>query len=234
MADAEQRRGPRARDRHRPRSPGARPGRRGTRVRRSMASASASACWSTSSRRLCQTSSTASRTRRKLGMPWPSRGGKYVPPKKGRPSGVRNTVIGQPPPPRHGLDGLHVDGVHVGTLLPVDLDGDEALVDLLGGLVVLERLVGHDVAPVTGGVADGQEDGTVLGARPGEGLVAPRDTSPPGCARAGGDRGSSPSPSRFMAGSLRPRPRGEAHPRRSRRLRCKAPGEMAGACAGPS
>ena len=32
-------------------------------------------------------------------MPWRSLGGKYVPPKNGFRSGVRNTFIGQPPEP---------------------------------------------------------------------------------------------------------------------------------------
>ena len=48
-----------------------------------------------------------------------------MPPKKGRPSGVRNTVIGQPPRPVDGLHGVHVDGVDVGPLLAVDLHADE-------------------------------------------------------------------------------------------------------------
>ena len=39
------------------------------------------------------------RTWRKAGMPWRGSGGKYVPPANGSPSGVRNTVIGQPPLP---------------------------------------------------------------------------------------------------------------------------------------
>jgi hypothetical protein len=49
---------------------------------------------------------------------------------------------------RHGLRGAHVDGVHVGPLLAVDLDVDEVLVHQPRGLGVLEALVGHDVAPV--------------------------------------------------------------------------------------
>ncbi len=42
-----------------------------------------------------------------------------------------------------------------------------------GDLLVLEGFVGHDVAPVTGGVADGEEDRLVLGSGPGEGGLAP-------------------------------------------------------------
>ena len=42
-----------------------------------------------------------------------------------------------------------------------------------GGLVVLEALMGHDMAPMAGGIADGEEDGLVLGLGLGEGLLAP-------------------------------------------------------------
>ena len=40
--------------------------------------------------------------------------------------------------PGRGLHGLHVDGVDVGPLLAVDLDGDEVLVEVRGGRLVLE------------------------------------------------------------------------------------------------
>ena len=76
--------------------------------------------------------------------------------------------------PRQRDDGVHVERVDVGPLLPVDLDVHEALVHQRGRLVVLERLVLHDVAPVAGGVPDGEEDRLVLVARLGEGLLAPR------------------------------------------------------------
>ena len=73
----------------------------------------------------------------------------------------------------HGLHRVHVDGVDVGSFFAVDLDADEPLVHQRGGRGVLERLVGHDVAPVAGGVAHRQQDGPVLGGRLREGLVAP-------------------------------------------------------------
>ncbi len=72
-----------------------------------------------------------------------------------------------------GLHRIHVDGVDVGALLAVDLDVDEQLVHQLGGRLVLEGLVGHDVAPVTGRVADREQDGPVLVPRPSEGRLAP-------------------------------------------------------------
>ena len=73
----------------------------------------------------------------------------------------------------HGDDRVHVEPVDVGPLLAVDLDADEELVHEARRRLVLERLVLHDMAPVAGGVADGEEHRTVLGARERERLVAP-------------------------------------------------------------
>ena len=47
--------------------------------------------------------------------------------RKGRPSGVAKTVIGQPPRAGGRLHRLHVDGVDVGTFLAVDLHAHEVL-----------------------------------------------------------------------------------------------------------
>ncbi len=69
--------------------------------------------------------------------------------------------------------GLHVEPVHVGPLLAVDLDAHETLVHERRGLGVLEGLVLHDVAPVAGRVADREEDRQVVLACAREGLVAP-------------------------------------------------------------
>ena len=68
----------------------------------------------------------------------------------------------------------HVDAIHVRALFAIDLDRDEVAIEHVGHLGVLERLVLHDVAPVTGRVADRQEDRLVLAPRPRERLVAPR------------------------------------------------------------
>ena len=73
----------------------------------------------------------------------------------------------------HRLGGGHVDRVDIGSLLAVDLDAHEVLVEVVRGLVVLERLVRHDVAPVAGGVADAEQHGHVPRARLLEGVVAP-------------------------------------------------------------
>ena len=71
------------------------------------------------------------------------------------------------------LDGLHVDGVQVGPLLPVDLYADEVGVHQRRNVLVLEGLPFHNVAPVAGRIADAQQDGLVLGLGPLQGLLAP-------------------------------------------------------------
>jgi len=68
---------------------------------------------------------------------------------------------------------LHVDGVDIRPLLPVDLDADEVGIHQRRDLAVLERLVRHDVAPVAGGVPDGQQDRDVPPARLSERLTRP-------------------------------------------------------------
>ncbi len=131
-----------------------------------MASDSSSACSSTSSRRCSHTSVRAASTVRNDGRAAPVRRGEVGPAEERSP--VRGEEHAHGPPARtgDGLDGLHVDGVDVGALLAVHLDGDERGVELRGRGRVLERLVGHDVAPVAGRVADGEEDGLVLGRGP--------------------------------------------------------------------
>ena len=72
------------------------------------------------------------------------------------------------------LHRLHVEGVDVGPLLAVDLDADEVLVHVGGGLGVLEGLALHHVAPVAGRVADREQDRPVELARAGQRLRSPR------------------------------------------------------------
>ena len=72
------------------------------------------------------------------------------------------------------VKGRHVDLVDVGALFAIDFDVDEQVVHHRGGGVVFETLVGHDVAPMAGGIADRQQDwlaGTLGFA---EGVGAPR------------------------------------------------------------
>ena len=78
-----------------------------------------------------------------------------------------------PGTPGEQLVGGLIDAVQVRTLFPVHLDVDEQAVHERGGGRILEGFVGHDMAPVTGGVADGEQDGPVLAPRPLQGLGAP-------------------------------------------------------------
>ena len=66
-----------------------------------------------------------------------------------------------------------IDGVDVGPLLAVDLDVDEELVHHRGRRRVLEALMGHDVAPMAGGIADREQHRHVAALGLGEGGRAP-------------------------------------------------------------
>ena len=82
--------------------------------------------------------------------------------------------MGQPPWPWFiAMRGRHVDVVEIGPLLAIDLDRHEVAVHEGGDRLVLERLALHDVAPVAGRVADGEEDRLVLGPGALEGFLAP-------------------------------------------------------------
>ena len=67
----------------------------------------------------------------------------------------------------------HVDVVDVGALLAVDLDVHEELVHDRRDALVLEALMGHDVAPMAGGVADREQHRPARRRRLGEGLRPP-------------------------------------------------------------
>jgi hypothetical protein len=56
------------------------------------------------------------------------------------------------------VEGRHIDAVYVGALFAIDFDIDEVLVHKVGGDWVFETLVGHDMAPVAGGIADGKQN----------------------------------------------------------------------------
>ncbi len=92
-----------------------------------------------------------------------------------------------------GLHERHVDAIDVGPLFAIDLDRNEEVVEHAGHPDALERLPLHHVAPVTGGVADGEKDRLAAAARGLERLGDPTDTNRPGCSRAEADRGSAPS-----------------------------------------
>ena len=63
---------------------------------------------------------------------------------------------GQRPPAlfAHGCQGRHIDLVYIWPLLAIDLDVHEKAVHDSGDFVVFKALMGHDMAPVTGGVTD--------------------------------------------------------------------------------
>ena len=71
------------------------------------------------------------------------------------------------------LGHAHVDRVNVRTFFSIDLDADKVTVQQGADLLVFETLDLHDVAPVTGGVADGEEDGFAFGLGPGKRFLAP-------------------------------------------------------------
>ncbi len=62
----------------------------------------------------------------------------------------------------HGYCGLHVDFVQIGPFFSIDLDTHKVVVHQFGDGLVLERFPFHDMAPVAGGIADREQDGTIL------------------------------------------------------------------------
>jgi len=83
-----------------------------------------------------------------------SSGGKYVPPKNGLPSGVRNADNGQPPEPVIMRTAVMYTSSTSGRSSRSTLNRDEVPIHYLGDLIVLETLMRHDVTPVAGGVAN--------------------------------------------------------------------------------
>ena len=90
--------------------------------------------------------------------------------------GVGGEEHGERPAPllAHERERPLVDGVEVGAFFAVHLDVDEEPVHQLSRLIVLEALVGHDMAPVAGGVADREQDRLVGRLRLGQCLRPPR------------------------------------------------------------
>ncbi|MBB4651535.1 hypothetical protein GGQ99_003302 [Aminobacter niigataensis] len=61
----------------------------------------------------------------------------------------------------HAGERCHVYLVDVGPLLAVDLDVNEEPVHDLSNFGILEAFVRHDMAPMAGGITDGEQDGPV-------------------------------------------------------------------------
>ncbi len=74
----------------------------------------------------------------------------------------------------HCDHGVHVNGVQVWTFLAVHFDADEVLVQDAGCLLILKGFVRHHMTPVTGRIADAEEDGLVFLPRSFQGFFAPR------------------------------------------------------------
>ena len=100
-------------------------------------------------------------------------GGEVGAAEEGGPAGGQEDGHRPAPLAGDGLDRLHVDRVEVGALLAIDLDVDEELVHQSGDPSVLEELVGHDVAPVAGAVADREQDRAVGLPRDPQRLLSP-------------------------------------------------------------
>ncbi len=73
----------------------------------------------------------------------------------------------------HKLRGEHVEFVEVWAFFAVDFDVDEVGIHDVGDVMFFEDFAFHDVAPVAGGVADGEEDGFVFAASFFDGFGAP-------------------------------------------------------------
>ena len=75
---------------------------------------------------------------------------------------------------RRRLHERHVDAIDVRPLFPIDLDRHEVAIERARDRRVLERLVLHDVAPVTRRISDRQKNWLVLARRPCERFLGPR------------------------------------------------------------
>jgi len=60
------------------------------------------------------------------------------------------------------LNDIHVEIINVRALFTVHLDVDKVFIQFLGDLLFVKARASHDVAPVAGRVADGNEDRFVL------------------------------------------------------------------------
>ncbi len=74
----------------------------------------------------------------------------------------------------HGNGGCHVDLIQIRPLFAIDFDAHEAVVHELRDGRILEALALHHVAPMARCVSNAEEDGSVVGFRPLQGLGAPR------------------------------------------------------------
>lgn len=69
---------------------------------------------------------------------------------------------------------FRVDGIEVGTLLPVHLDVDEVIIQQEGSFLVFKGLMRHDMTPVTRRVTNTQEYWLVFCSSTCQSLITPR------------------------------------------------------------
>ena len=69
--------------------------------------------------------------------------------------------------------GLHVDLIKIGPLFAIDFDADEMLIHDPGDRLVLKRFPLHDMTPMAGGIADGEQNRSIQLRRLGQGLRSP-------------------------------------------------------------
>ncbi len=67
----------------------------------------------------------------------------------------------------------HIHLINIGPLFPIHLDRDKPLVEQCGNLRIFKGFTGHDMAPVTGGIADGEKNRFILLFGPGKGFFTP-------------------------------------------------------------
>src|SRR4051794_36956507 len=75
--------------------------------------------------------------------------------------------------PGSGLDECHVNLIHIRPFLAVHLDADKVFVQKFSHFLAFKRFAFHDVAPMTGRIADADEDRFIFLPRFGEGFLAP-------------------------------------------------------------
>ena len=75
---------------------------------------------------------------------------------------MQEEFSGQPPWMPHDARRALIEHVHIGALVAVHQDGNEVVVQQGGDLRIREALPAHDMAPVAGGVAEGEQDGLAV------------------------------------------------------------------------
>ena len=94
----------------------------------------------------------------KTRLPFPRLRGKISPSHDGLEFRRQPDTHGPPTMPRACLHEIHVDGIHIRTLLAVHFDADEMVVHHLGNTLIFKRLMGHHMAPVAGRIPNGEKD----------------------------------------------------------------------------